>query len=57
MSNTSRALLALIYSLFQRRGRIRATPGLTGHTKQKEKGEIASEPTLGTRGVVWRTVV
>ena len=47
---TAVALLALIYSLFQQRGRIRATPCLSGHTKQKEAGEIASEPPLGTRG-------
>jgi hypothetical protein len=39
---TAVALLALIYSLLQQRGRIRATPGLSGHTKQKEAGEIAS---------------
>jgi hypothetical protein len=47
---TAVALLALIYSLFQQRGRIRAAPCLSGHTKQKEAGEIASEPPLGTRG-------
>jgi hypothetical protein len=47
---TAVALLALIYSLFQQRGRIRATPRISGHTKQKEAGEIASEPTLRTRG-------
>ena len=39
---TAVALLALIYSLLQQRGRIRATPGLSGHAKQKEAGEIAS---------------
>jgi hypothetical protein len=39
---TAVALLALIYSLLQQRGRIRATPGLSGHTKQKEAGKIAS---------------
>ena len=38
---TAVALLALIYSLLQQRGRIRATPGLSGHAKQKEAGEIA----------------
>jgi len=36
------AFLALIYSLFQQRERIRATPSLSRHTKQKEAGEIAS---------------
>jgi hypothetical protein len=39
---TAVALLALIYSLLQQRGPIRATPGLSGHAKQKEAGEIAS---------------
>jgi hypothetical protein len=39
---TAVALLALIDSLLQQRGRIRATPGLSAHTKQKEAGEIAS---------------
>jgi len=39
---TAVALLVLIYSLFHQRDRIRATPGLSGHTKQKEAGEIAS---------------
>jgi hypothetical protein len=39
---TAVALLALIYSLLQQRGRIRATPGLSGHAKQKEAGEIPS---------------
>ena len=39
---TAVAFLALIYSLFQQRERIRATPSLRRHTKQKEAGEIAS---------------
>jgi hypothetical protein len=43
------ALLALIYSLFQQRGRMLATPPVSGHTKQKEAGKLAGEPTLGTR--------
>ena len=38
---TAVALLALINSLFQQRGRIRATPSLSGHAEQKEAGEIA----------------
>jgi hypothetical protein len=39
---TAVSLLVLIYSLLNQRNRIRATPDLRGHTKQKEAGEIAS---------------